>query len=241
MQRNIATALSVVLIVALPLLLIGNAVWLLLNSLFIEFQYALPGFPVDPEGVQDPKRTDLAKTGIRAIRPGSEGIVLLEEARLANGRQAFEPREIRHMADVRGLISALLIAWGLALACAVAAGLALRRLAAPGAVGRALSRGALLTVVSMALLGILMAITFETFFDAFHGVFFAEGTWQFKDRFTLRQLYPDAFWGIAGGTVAALVLLQAIAIFVGLRWWQRRGDQRTGNALGPTGAGGTFR
>lgn len=226
MPRNVATALSVMLIVALPLVLVGNAVWLLLNSWFIEIQYALPGFPVDPEGVQDPERTDLAKTGIRAIRPGSEGVALLEEARLANGAPAFEPREIRHMADVRGLISALLIAWGVALACTVAAGLALRRLGAPSAVGRALSRGAVLTVASMALLGALMAIAFETFFDAFHGIFFADGTWQFKDRFTLRQLYPDAFWGIAGGTVAALVLLQAIAILVGQRWWQRRGRRR---------------
>lgn len=222
MSRKVATALSTVLVAALPLVLVGNAVWLLLNTWFVEIQYALPGFPVDPEGVQDPQRTELAKTGVRAIQPGSEGVALLEEARLADGAPAFEEREIRHMADVRGVVAGLLVAWAVALACAVAAGFALRRLGEPGSVNRALLRGALLTVVAMALLGILLAIAFETFFDAFHGVFFADGTWQFKEHFTLRQLYPDAFWGIAAATVAAVVLLQAIAVVAGLRYLQRR-------------------
>jgi hypothetical protein len=50
---------------------------------------ALPGFPLDRDGVQEPLRTELAKTGVASVRPGSDGISLLEEARLANGERIF--------------------------------------------------------------------------------------------------------------------------------------------------------
>ncbi len=222
MPGKLVTALTALIVVALPLILVGNAVWLLLNSLFVEAQYALPGFPVDPDGVQDPARTELAKTGVASIRPGSEGVALLEAARLPNGEPAFDAREVRHMADVRSLVTGLTIAWAVALAGAVAAGVALRRLAEPDALRRALFRGALVTVVGMVLLGLLMAVSFETFFEGFHELLFEPGTWRFSDADTLRQLYPDAFWSIAGATVAVLVLAQAAAIAIPLRGGSRK-------------------
>lgn len=212
MPGKLASALTALLIVAVPLILTGNAVWLLLNSLFVEAQYALPGFPVDPAGVQDPARTELAKTGVASIRPGSDGVALLEAARLPSGEPAFDAREVSHMADVRSLVSSLMIAWVVALACALAAGSALHRRGEPGALRSALFRGALVTVVGMVLIGLLMAVSFETFFEGFHELLFEPGTWRFSDEDTLRQLYPDAFWSIAGATVAVLVLLQAVAL-----------------------------
>jgi integral membrane protein (TIGR01906 family) len=214
MPRNVATALSVLLLASVPLVLIGNALWLLLNPWLVDAQYALPGFPNDREGVQDPLRTELAKTGVESIRPGGDGIAPLEEERLDNGRAAFARKEIRHMADVRDLVAGVLTAWGIALACAVVAGLALVRFGERESVRRGLTRGARLTIVAMTLLGVAMAVDFETFFDAFHGVFFEGDSWRFDERFTLRQLYPDAFWGIAGATMAALVLFQAVAVLL---------------------------
>lgn len=217
MPPKVATALAAVLVVAVPVILVGNAVWLLLGPWFVEFQYALPGFPADPAGLGDPQRAELAKTGVGAVRPIGEGVELLREARLPGGEPAFDEREVSHMADVRGVMAGLLIVWGIALACAVAAGLALRRLGQPGSARRALCRGALLTVAGMALLGVFMAVAFDTFFDAFHGLLFEDGTWRFDDSATLRRLYPDAFWGVAGATVAVLVLAQAAALLAGLR------------------------
>lgn len=203
---------AAVVALALPLVLTGNALWLLLTSLTVELQYALPGFPVDPDGVKDPARTALAKEGVRSIRPGGAGIGLLLEARLPDGRPAFTPRETRHMSDVRGVVAVALTAWGVALVAGGAALLALRRLAPPGVVRTALRRGALGTLVLMGVLGAVMAVDFDWFFVAFHDVLFEPGTWKFKRVFTLRQLYPDVFWAIAGAAVAFLVLLQGAVI-----------------------------
>lgn len=216
-------ALAALVALALPLVLTGNALWLLLTSLTVELQYGLPGFPVDPDGVQDPARSALAKEGVRSIRPGGDGIALLTEARLPDGSAAFTPKETRHMADVRGVVAGALWAWGVALVAGGAALVALRRLAPAGLVRRTLVRGAVGTLVAMGLLGAVMAVDFDWFFVAFHDLLFEPGTWRFKRVFTLRQLYPDAFWAIAGAAVAVLVLLQASAVVLLAR---RRG--RTG-------------
>lgn len=211
-SRVAVSALAVLVALALPLVLTGNAVWLLLTSLTVDVQYGLPGFPVDPDGVQDPARTALAKEGVRSIRPGGEGVQLLRDARLPDGRPAFTPRETRHMADVREVVATALTAWGVALVVGAAALVALRRLAAPGVVRTTLVRGALGTLVAMGLLGAVMAVDFDWFFVAFHDLLFEPGTWRFRSGLSLRQLYPDAFWAIAGAAVAVLVLLQASAV-----------------------------
>lgn len=217
MPPKVTATLAVVLAATVPVLLAGNAVWLLSNSWLVDAQYALPGFPADSYGLSGSERAELAKTGVRSVRPGGEGVELLREARLPGGEAAFGPREVDHMADVRRLMTGLLVAWGVALACALAAGLALARLAAPGAAARALRRGALLTLGAIALLAVFMAVSFDAFFDAFHGLFFAEGSWRFDDRATLRRLYPDAFWGAAGAAAAVLILAQAAALLAVLR------------------------
>jgi integral membrane protein (TIGR01906 family) len=217
MRRRMAAALSALLVAAIPAILIGNTLWILMNSWFIEAQYALPGFPADSQGLRDQERTDLAITGIRSIRPNGEGVALLRDARLPSGEPAFEEPEIPHMEDVRGVVGGFLTAWAIALALAVAAALGLGRLGDPGSVGRALVGGALLTVAAMALVSVIMLVNFDAFFGAFHRIFFEGDSWRFSSSFTLRRLYPDTFWGVAAGAMAALVVLQAAALVVGVR------------------------
>jgi integral membrane protein (TIGR01906 family) len=203
------------IVAAVPAILVGNTLWVLINPWFVHAQYAVPGFP-DSHRLSDQERTDLAVRGIRSIRPGSTGTEL-REARLSSGDRAFEEREIQHMADVRGLVSGFLTAWAIALVLAVAAALGLRRLGATRSVRRALVAGALLTIAAMGLVGLIMLINFEFFFDGFHGAFFEGESWRFNSSYVLRQLYPDFFWGVAGGTMAALVVLQALALLAGFR------------------------
>ena len=94
--------------VAVPLVVLGNALVVLLFPYFAHFQYALPGFPDDPFGLSGAARTDLGATGIRSIWPVGAGTDLLREARLPDGAPAFNAGEIRHMADVRELVPAVL-------------------------------------------------------------------------------------------------------------------------------------
>ena len=217
MRCRLAVALSALIVAAVPVVLIGNTLWVLINPWFVHAQYSLPGFPADSYGLSDQERTDLAVSGIRSIRPGSDGVELLREARLPSGDPAFEEREIQHMEDVRDLVAGFLTAWAIALALGVAAALGLRRLGARGSAGRALVRGAILTVAAMAPVGLIMLLNFEFFFDGFHGLFFEGDSWRFSSNYTLRLLYPDFFWGVAAGTMAALVVLQAVALIAGFR------------------------
>ena len=59
--------------------------------------------------------------------------------------------------------------------------------------------------------------TSTAFFSAFHGLFFAEGTWTFPSDSVLIRLFPESFWTMAGVTWAALVGL--IARGYGLASW----------------------
>ncbi|MDP9188055.1 MAG: DUF1461 domain-containing protein [Actinomycetota bacterium] len=215
MRDRIAIALSVLVVAAIPAVLIGNTLWVLIVPWLIDAEYALPGFPADPEGLGDAERKDLALTGMDSIRPFGEGTDVLREARLPDGEPAFTEREIAHMKDVRALIAGVLIAWAVALVVAIAGTLALRRRGERGS--PTLVAGAWLTLGAMALIGVVMLIDFEFFFDGFHGIFFEGDSWRFNESYTLRRVYPDFFWGAAAGGMAVLVAAQAAALIVGLR------------------------
>lgn len=209
MRRRFAIGLSALVVAAVPAIAVGNAIWVLFQPWLVDAQYALPGFPDDPHGLAGEERAELAKTGVRAVRPVGEGVEPLREARLPGGERAFGRAEVRHMADVRDLVTAFTAAWAVGLAVAVAAGVALSRLAGPGAVRHALARGGLVTLGAIAVAGLFALVAFDAFFTAFHGVFFEGDSWRFADTATLRRLYPDAFWAIASAAMVALVVVQA--------------------------------
>jgi integral membrane protein (TIGR01906 family) len=231
MRRGLAIALSALLIATIPTVLIGNALWVLVNPWFVHVQYAIPGFPDDERGLEGDERSDLAVTGIRSVRPWDEGIVLLEEARLPDGEPAFEERETTHMQDVRDLIGGFLAAWAIALVAGIAAGAALWRFGEPSRLERALLWGAGLTIGVMALLGLLLLVSFDAFFDGFHGIFFEGDSWRFNEGYTVRRLYPYFFWGTAGAITALLVGLQAAAVYAGARRLGRPGASEAAASL----------
>ena len=104
--------------VALAAVIIGNALFVILvpGGWFVDFEYSLPGFPEAgaPAGVEpmsEAERSELAKTGVRSIRPYGPGAELLAEARRANGSAAFGPEEISHMDDVAAVVRGFAVAW----------------------------------------------------------------------------------------------------------------------------------
>lgn len=210
---------------ATPVILVGNSLWLLLNPWIVDAVYAVPGFPVDRFGLGDDARDELATRGVRAIRPGDDNVALLRAARLPDGGAAFDARELRHMRDVGGLVSALLFAWALALAVVVLAVPALCRLEGWRAVRRGLALGGGATAALAALVAVAMLVAFEATFEAFHGILFEGRSWRFGAETTLRRVYPDAFWAIVSVVAAAAVLLQVAVLGAVLRWLGRR-DQR---------------
>lgn len=66
-----------------------------------------------------------------------------------------------------------------------------------------------------ALAGIWAASDFNSLFAAFHGLFFAAGTWTFDADSLLICMYPEGFWtsmGIVWGAVTAIACLVTLSI-----------------------------
>ena len=98
--------LALLITLALPFLLVVSSIRLVANDWFIHFEYnTRPGFPADPYGFTLEERTRLAMDGLYSVLPQGEGLIRLQQARLSDGSLAFNEREIKHMQDVRVLMS----------------------------------------------------------------------------------------------------------------------------------------
>ena len=84
-------AAVVVLAVLVPVLFVGNGLYLLTHEWFVRAEYARPGFPDDEFGMETAERTRLAVVGLYSILPWNrDGIDLLREARFDDGTLAFD-------------------------------------------------------------------------------------------------------------------------------------------------------
>ena len=200
--------LGVVSVVAIPLVLVGNSLILLLIPWLADLQHALPGFPDDPLGLTPDQRLALAREGIRSIWPVGPGTTLLVEATLPGGAPAFGPDEVRHMEDVRAVVRGALFLWLIAVLVAIPSLLILRSRGAEK-IPVVLKRGAVATVVAVIVVGLFAALSFDTFFRTFHDLLFESGSWQFPTDSTLLALYPTRFWTVATALLVGLTLIQA--------------------------------
>lgn len=238
MHPRILATLRALVVVAVPLLLVGNMLWVLAQPWLVTALYALPGIPAPMAGSTATEQAALATTGVRAIQPAGAGIEPLRDARLPDGALAFTPREVTHMEDVRAVVDAFVIGWGVAAVVVVVGLLAARGFGGREAVLRALGRGAWLTLAVIGVAGLGMLVSFDAFFVAFHGVFFEGSSWRFEADATLLELYPERFWVLSGGLAAALILGQALALALLSR---RRIGARPNPASAASRAGGEAR
>lgn len=131
-----------------------------------------------------------------------------------DGRAGFDASAVSHLLDVRGVLWWARLFTGL-VAAVLAAGLGwavarrqLSELAVALKVGAGMSVAAVLVAASVAL------ADFDTFFSAFHGLFFESGTWMFPYDSLLIQLFPEPLWATLGAWWAALVGLVAACYWV---------------------------
>ena len=169
-----ATALAVLVALLVPGVIIVSGIRLLAHPTFVHAEYRRSGFPADGYGFTTAQRTALGLTGLHSVLPGGEGIALLRAARLPDGKPAFGAREIRHMSDVRTWIGRF---WWFQLGGLVLIGIAgvllLPRARTRALFPRGLRWGAVLTLAVAAAIGVVMAVSWNTFFVDFHRLFFA--------------------------------------------------------------------
>ena len=206
-------------------ILVVNAFRVLATGTFVRFELGRDSFPPDAYGFTPEQRRALALVGLRSIQPGSDGIVLLERARLPNGSPAFGFRELTHMRDVRNLLGIALLAQLIAIVVIGALALAFARTRLRAVVPLGLLAGALGTI-AIALLAVpVILLGFDGFFVRFHEVFFSGDSWRFNDADTLIRIYPERFWQDVSRLAAAIAVGQAI-VLVPLAWWWLRSARR---------------
>lgn len=223
--RVAAAALVVLIAVAVPPTLIVTAFRILATDTFVRWELGREGFPPDRYGLTAEQREVLALTGLESIRPGSEGIALLERAMLPDGSPAFDERELSHMEDVRRLFGAVLRGQLAVLVVVAALALGLARTRLRTVVPLGLLCGAILTLGIAVLAVPVILLGFDGFFTGFHEVFFEGDSWRFASTDTLIRLYPERFWEDVSRLAAGITVLQAL-ILAPLAWWWRRSARR---------------
>jgi len=223
--RVLPRLLMFVVVVSLPLTLLAASLRITTGHWLLRWEYGKADFPPDPYGFTTAERLRLAGACVDYLvtDAGIERLADLE----AEGRPAFNERELQHMVDVKRALWGLLWA-GLAAGALVVGGtvgLAIRpatRARAPAS----LLRGSLLTAGLLIAVGGLMLLRWDTFFVAFHQVFFAEGTWTFPYSDTLIRLFPVRFWMDVGWVIVGLLAGSTTLLTVGSFLWYRRAVRR---------------
>jgi integral membrane protein (TIGR01906 family) len=133
-----------------------------------------------------------------------------------SGAAFYAAAEASHLRDARTL---LYLFEGVALAALVLVVWSIRSRRS----WRAVSRGAVVLIVAVVVIGVVGFFAFEPAFELFHEIFFPGGNWAF-DPYTshLVQLYPYVFWEAVSATLGAVAI--GIAIVV---WFVARRRART--------------
>jgi integral membrane protein (TIGR01906 family) len=221
----LAAALVVAIAVLVTPILVVNAFRVLATGTFVRAELGRDGFPVDRYGFTTDQRKQLALLGLRSIQPGSDGIVLLERARLPNGSRAFGLRELTHMRDVRRLFGIALRGQLIVLVAIGALALGLARTRFRAVVPLGLLAGGIATLAIAALAVPLILLGFDGFFVRFHEVVFSGDSWRFNNADTLIRIYPEQFWQDVSRLAAGIAVAQAL-VLVPLAWWWHRAARR---------------
>jgi integral membrane protein (TIGR01906 family) len=210
------------LVLTLPFLLSAANFRIVNGHWFVRWEYGKAGFPPDDYGFTTEERTRLAEVCIDYLVPGAP-ISLLADLRLSNGDVAFNERELSHMEDVQVAFTQMTIVAAVAALVWIGGFVALaisrqrRKFAAT-----ALLISGLFTLGLLVVIGAVMAVSWWEFFQAFHRIFFAEGTWIFLRSDTLIRLFPIQFWIDVAVTAVVMLVVEAILIGVVGWMWRRR-------------------
>jgi integral membrane protein (TIGR01906 family) len=217
MKSSLDKTLGVLLALMLPFILLLGAVRLIMTPQFPALEYQRPGFPEDSFGFTTAERKHWSGYAVNYLTNDAE-INYLADLRLPDGKALYRAEELAHMADVKAVVKTALNVWYGLLGAAFALCIWFIVMGRWRALGKSLRSGAWLSIGLIALIVALTLLSFNSLFDRFHRLFFAEGSWLFYQNDTLIRLFPLVFWRDAFLLVGLVVLLAA-----GLLLWVTKG------------------
>lgn len=214
-------AVVIVLACALPVWLLLSSVQLVMTDAYLAVEYGKPDFPPDLYGFTQADRLAYAPYALQYLRNNQDDDSLAALT-LPDGRAMYTARELSHMADVKVVTQAalnvhLILTAGLVVLVLLVG----RRAATRPWLWRGLFSGGLLTLALLGGIALIVLLNWDFFFEEFHRIFFAEGSWRFQYSDTLIRLFPERFWVDAAVTVGLLAAGGAI-VLGGIAFWRAR-------------------
>ena len=210
--RLVRRVLAALVVLAVPIWLSLTATRLLVSETYIQFEYSKPDFPADSYGFTQADRLAYAPYAIAYLTNDSD-ISFLGDLELPDGVPMYNARELGHMADVKAVMQVAFAFHGLLSVGLLIVGIWLY-MTTRRSLLRALKQGAILTLALIVSLVVIAALSWDTFFETFHSLFFAQGTWRFLYSDTLIRLFPERFWFDAAVTIGVLVVVGAVLLLV---------------------------
>jgi len=195
-----------------PFLLIFFCVRLAFTELSVELNYRFGDLPPDRWGMSQEERLKIAKLGLRSVL-SDEGMKEFINSGL------FREKEIKHMQDVKRLLSFVFTILYLGLPLWILLFLSLK---ATKQKAMTLILGSLFTEVLVIFVIVFSFLNYDLLFEVFHNFFFNPYSWRFFDEDMLLRVYPMKFWFNATIGVAVLVfLLSSILQAIGFILWRK--------------------
>ena len=213
---NFRQVLSWAVALLVPVALVLTSVRLMMNPLFLQFEYNQASFPADPFGFTKEDRLHWSGIDLDYLL-NSAGISFLGDLRFDNGQPVYNERELRHMVDVKNAVKGALTVWVASLVLLLGLGLLAWGLGWLDALRAGLVRGGWLTLLLLGAILLFVLFGFGVFFVGFHEVLFPAGSWTFEYSDTLIRLFPERFWRDVFTIVAILPLAGGLALILGLR------------------------
>ncbi len=222
-KHVLASVLSWIAALAVPVALIGLAVRAVLLPVFVQIEYRVPGFPPDDYGFTTQERIHWEGYAWNYL-VNSSGISYLGDLKFPDGSPLFNERELSHMQDVKRVIGGTFRALDISLVVILLIGLWAWRADELQAFRGGLNRGGWLTIGFAAVIGSIVLVgmlmdpnVFWNFFAWFHSLFFTGNSWIFAYSDTLIRLFPIRFWQDTFLAAAVIVLAGGLALALGLR------------------------
>lgn len=205
------------LMLMVPFILVMLSVRLVMSPQFLSFEYYRADFPPDTYGFSADERLTFGTYAVNYLI-NQEDLSYLADLRFPDGQTLFNDRELKHMEDVQTVTyfayTALLVNGILT----VAVVLVLYRFGkGRHTISQGIFSGAVLTLSLIGVIVMVAVLAWDVFFDGFHTLFFADGTWRFAYSDTLIRLFPERLWFDAAMLIGGLTALGAL-VAVALTW-----------------------
>jgi integral membrane protein (TIGR01906 family) len=210
-MRFLQRALLWLTTLLVPVILILMSVRLLMTPIYIQVEYRMPWFPEDTYGFDFNERLYWANIS-RNYLINNQGIEYLGDQQLDENTPLYNQRELRHMLDVKSVLSVSMNLLLVALIFELGFGIWSFRFSNRDEYLAALARGGWLSSGLVIAVLVYLALNFRSLFTNFHRIFFEGDTWLFQFSDTLIRLFPIEFWRDAFIWIAVITIATGIGL-----------------------------